>query len=100
MILLFSCPVFSEESESVDRPQGIAAKCPKTPLEASKLAAQDVEKFKKMFSSGTWTGFQHHFRSRYGTCPDHIKQIYLESARHQMNAGPPRVGSFQVPVRK
>ena len=92
--------MFSEESESVDRPQGIAAKCPKTPLEASKLAAQDVEKFKKMFSSGTWTGFQHHFRSRYGTCPDHIKQIYLESARHQMNAGPPRVGSFQVPVRK
>jgi len=100
VIILLSCPVFGEESETGDQSQRIAPQCPKTPLEASKLAASDVAKFKKMFFSGTWTGFQHQFRSRYGSCPDHIKQIYLESARHQMNAGPPRVGSFQVPVRK
>lgn len=100
IILLLSCPVSGEESDSADQAQRITSQCPKTPLEASKLAEADVAKFKKMFFSGTWTGFQHQFRSRYGNCPDHMKQIYLESARHQMNAGPPRVGSFQVPVRK
>lgn len=100
MFLIFSCPVPGEESESADQPHRIGPQCPKTPLEASKLAEGDVARFKKMYSSGTWTGFQHQFRSRYSTCPDHIKQIYLGAARHQMSAGPPRVGSFQLPVRK
>jgi hypothetical protein len=92
--LFLSCPVAMAESESSNRPETVQP-CPKSPLEASKIAIQDVQKFKKMYYSGTWTGFLHQFRLRYATCPEYIKNVYVESARQAMNAGPPQVGSYQ-----
>ena len=74
--------------------------CPKSPLEASKLAAEDVAKFKKMYYSGTWTGFMYQFSLKYPDCPPYIKRVYLDTARPLMNAGPPQVGSFQNLLRK
>ncbi len=95
--LIFYCPLVMAESS--DQPQ-TAQQCPKSPLEASKIAAQDVQKFKKMYYSGTWTGFLHQFRLKYATCPEYIKQVYVESARQAMNAGAPPVGSFQNLLKK
>ncbi|MGB6067803.1 MAG: hypothetical protein WBG50_23600 [Desulfomonilaceae bacterium] len=74
--------------------------CPQSPLQASKLAAADVAKFKKMYYSGTWTGFIYQFNKKYPDCPPYIKRVYLDTARPLMNAGPPQVGSFQNSLRK
>jgi hypothetical protein len=82
------------ESESSDQPEA-ARPCPKSPFEASQLAIKDVQKFKKMYYSGTWSGFLHQFRLKYTTCPEYIKQVYVESARQAMNVGSSQTGSFQ-----
>ena len=74
--------------------------CPKTPLEAAKQATQDVEKFKKMYNSGTWAGFLHQYKTNYGTCPANIKNVYIDAARQLMNASAPRVNSFQSSPKK
>jgi hypothetical protein len=97
--LILSCTVAMAESESSDRPEAVGP-CPQTPLEASRVAARDIQKFKKMYYSGTWTGFLHQFRSRYAACPEYIKQAYVESARQAMDAAPPRPGPFQKSLRK
>jgi hypothetical protein len=97
--LILSCPVVRAESESSDQPE-TAQTCPKSPLEASQVAIKDVQKFKKMYYSGTWAGFLHQFRLKYAACPEHIKSVYVESARQQMNAGSSQVGSFQNSLKK
>ena len=83
--LFLSCPLAMAQSGSSDQPE-TAQPCPKSPLEASKIATQDVQQFKKKFFSGTWTGFLHQFRLKYAACPEHIKVVYVESARQLMNA--------------
>jgi hypothetical protein len=97
--LILSCPLAMAQSGSSDQPEA-AHPCPKSPLEAGKVAAQDVMKFKKMYYSGTWTGFLHQFRLKYATCPEYIKQVYVESARKAMNAGSSQVDSFQNLLKK
>lgn len=87
------CPPAMAESQSDTR-------CPKNPLAASKLATQDVQKFKKMYYSGTWTGFLHQFRTKYAACPAAIRGAYLDTARQLMNAGAPRVKPFQNSLKK
>jgi len=99
VVLFLSCPLAMAQSESTDKPEA-AQPCPKNPLEASQLATKDVEKYRKMYFSGTWTGFLHQFRLRYAACPDYIKGAYIESARQAMNAGAPQTGSFQRSLRK
>ncbi len=97
--LFLSCPVAMAESDSSDQPE-TALPCPNSPLEASQLAAKDVQKFKKMYYSGTWTGFLHQFRLKYATCPEQIKVVYVESARQLMNPSSSQVGSFQNSLKK
>jgi hypothetical protein len=98
---ILSCPVVMAESESSssDQPE-TAQTCPKSPLEASQVAAKDVQKFKKMYYSGTWTGFLHQFRLKYAACPENIKSVYVESARQLMNPSSSQVGSFQNSLKK
>ena len=97
--LFISCPRAMAQSESSDQPE-MAHPCPKSPLEASKMATQDVQKFKKMFFSGTWSGFLHQFRLKYAACPEHIKVVYVDTARQLMNASSSQVGSFQNLLKK
>jgi hypothetical protein len=97
--LFLWCPLAMAQSWSADQPE-TAQSCPKSPLEASKIATQDVQQFKKKFYSGTWTGFLHQFRLKYAACPEHIKAVYVESARQLMNASSSQVGSFQNSLKK
>ena len=97
--LFISCPLAMAQSESSDQPE-TAHPCPKDPLEASKMATQDVQKFKKMFFSGTWSGFLHQFRLKYAACPEHIKVVYVDTARQLINASSSQVGSFQNLLKK
>ncbi len=99
LAVIISCSLAMAQSEFSDQP-GSADPCPKSPLEASQVAVKDVQKFKKIYYSGTWTGFLHQFRSKYVTCPEYIKQVYIESARQAMNAGSSQVGSFQNLLKK
>ena len=99
MALFLWCPLAMAQSGSSDQPE-TAQSCPKSPLEASKIATQDVQQFKKKFFSGTWTGFLHQFRLKYAACPEHIKAVYVESARQLMNPSPSQVGSFQNSLKK
>lgn len=97
--LFVSCPLAMAQSESSDQPEKVHP-CPKSPLEASKMATLDVQKFKKMYFSGTWSGFLHQFRQKYVTCPDYIKGVYVDTARQLMNASSSQVGSFQNLLKK
>lgn len=97
--LFISCPLAMAQFESSDQPE-TAHSCPKSPLEASKMATQDVQKFKKMYFSGTWSGFLHQFRLKYAECPEHIKVVYVDTARQLMNASSSQVGSFQNLLKK
>jgi hypothetical protein len=97
--LFIACPSVMAQSDSSDQPEK-PHPCPKSPLEASKLATEDVQKFKKMYFSGTWTGFLYQFRSKYAECPAFIKQVYVDTARKEMNAGSSQVGSFQNMLKK
>ena len=97
--LFISCPTAMAQSDSSDQPETVQP-CPKSPLEASKMATQDVQKFKKMYFSGTWSGFLHQFRLKYTACPEYIKVVYVDTARQLMNASSSQVGSFQNLLKK
>jgi hypothetical protein len=97
--IFLSCSLAMAQSGSSDQPE-TAQPCPKSRLEASKIAAQDVQQFKKKFFSGTWTGFLHQFRLKYAACPEHIKVVYIESARQLMSPSSSQVGSFQNSLKK